>query len=107
MIKKSTCVVIDTNTWRSNLLLRTGLGSALLFTINRAKYKLGLPEVVEGEVIKHTEIAAKEAISKIERNFRDIQAIIGKHSPYELPSKELVEKAIKLRFKELHDETSA
>jgi hypothetical protein len=103
MTKKSISVILDSNAWRSNLLLRTALGSALLFTLRTTKYKLGLPEVIEEEIIKQTEKAAKEAKDRIERSFRDITAILGSHRPYELPSEEEVRNAIQKRFTELSD----
>lgn len=101
MTYKTICILLDTNTWRRNLLLRTNLGSALLYTVNSSKIQLALPEVIEEEITKHTEIAAKEAKAKIERNFRDIQAIIGKHSPYTLPDAQTIRDAISSRFDEL------
>lgn len=101
MANKPVCVLLDTNTWRRNLLLRTSMGSAFLYTLNTAKHKLGLPEVIEEEVYKHTELAASDAKDKIERNFRDIQAIVGFHSPYELPNDEAIKGSITERFCEL------
>lgn len=101
MANKPVCVLLDTNTWRRNLLLRTAMGSAFLYTLNTAKHKLGLPEVIEEEIYKHTELAASDAKDKIERNFRDIQAIVGFHSPYELPDEEKIRGSITERFSEL------
>ncbi|WP_132978500.1 PIN domain-containing protein [Thiobaca trueperi] len=92
---------MDTNTWRANLLLRTAMGSAFLYTLNSAQHKLGLPEVIEEEIYKHTEIAASEAKEKIDRYFRDIQAIAGFHSPYELPNEDKIRESITARFQEL------
>lgn len=103
MVEKPLCVLLDTNTWRKNLLLRTAMGSALLYTLKAGNHKLGLPEVIEEEVYKHTESAAFEAREKIERNFRDIQAIIGSHSPYRLPDDVNVRKSITDRFNEFDE----
>lgn len=82
-------------------MLRTAMGSAFLYTVNTAKYKLGLPEVIEEEIYKQTELAASDAKDKIIRNFRDIQAIVGFHSPYELPGEEAIRQSLSDRFSEL------
>ncbi len=82
-------------------MLRTAMGSAFLYTLNTAKHKLGLPEVIEEEIYKHTEIAGSDAKDKISRNFRDIQAIVGFHGPYELPDEEKIRNSITERFTEL------
>jgi len=37
------CVVLDTNVWRSELLLNTPNGAALLFLVKRCNAKIGLP----------------------------------------------------------------
>jgi len=82
-------------------MLRTAMGSAFLYTVNSTRNKLGLPEVIEEEIIKHTEIVAIEAKEKIERSFRDIKAIIGRHSPYSLPNEQEVKESISERFDKL------
>ena len=46
------CVVLDTNVWRSELLLNTPNGAAFLFLVKRCNAKIGLPEIVEKEVSK-------------------------------------------------------
>ena len=46
------CVVLDTNVWRSELLLNTPNGAALLFLVKRCNAKIGLPEIVEKEIGK-------------------------------------------------------
>jgi len=81
--------------------LRTAMGSALLYTVNTAEHKLGLPEVIEEEIRKQTELAASDAKEKIARCFRYIQAVVGFHSPYELPNEEKIRQAITGRFNDL------
>lgn len=101
MDDKKICILLDTNTWRRNLLLRTAMGSAFLYTINSARHMLCLPEVVEEEIKKHTQIAALEAKQKIRRSFNDMQAVIGVHCPYNLPTEEEITQAILERFEGL------
>lgn len=103
ILKKPVCIVLDTNIWRKNLLLRTGLGSAFLYTVNRGKYKIGLPEIIEDEVVLHTENAAKEAIEKIDKSFRELQSVMGTHSKYTLPNDKQISESIISRFSELEE----
>jgi hypothetical protein len=52
---KPLCVVLDTNIWvYKTSLLRTALGAALINYLVRLKGVLGLPEVVEEEIVKQT-----------------------------------------------------
>ena len=53
--KKPICVVIDTNIWMqdSNLLLKTVMGSALLYILRQSKGKIGLPEIIEEELTRN------------------------------------------------------
>ncbi|MBL3591116.1 MAG: DUF4935 domain-containing protein [gamma proteobacterium endosymbiont of Lamellibrachia anaximandri] len=97
------CVLLDTNTWRSNLLLRTSIGSALLYTLNVSKGKLALPEINEIEIFKHTQQAGEDAKRKIDRYFRDIQSIMGERSAYTLPSADQIKNKIQARLDELSD----
>jgi len=101
MKSKPECVLIDTNIWVQNLLLRTALGSALLYALRRSGAKLALPEVVEQEVTIHTIREAQEAIEAIEKGFRNIASIVGFHKSYEVPKKEEIAEAIRKRFAEL------
>ena len=50
---KPICVVLDTNIWRRNPLLKNPLGAALLFSLRRTGACIGLPEVIEDEIVKN------------------------------------------------------
>lgn len=64
------CVVSDTNVWRSELLLRTARGVALLYKIRRSGGVLGMPEVIEREIVKQAKVAGIDFTTEIEKNFR-------------------------------------
>ncbi len=100
-IDRKPCVVLDTNIWRETLLLRGGLGPALLHVIHRHQGRIGLPEVVEGEIEKQILKAGLEAADEIRRRFRELRLILGAHRPYEAPFEDGITKAIGTRLKEL------
>lgn len=100
---KQICVVIDTNILVSNssLLLKTPLGSALLYILKRSNGRIGLPEIIEDEVIKHTIRVGREAIEKINSNFKTIEILMGGRSSYDLPDESQLENVARERFTEL------
>jgi hypothetical protein len=63
-IQRKLCVVVDTNAWRSSLLLRRASGVALLFYLKRMEGFLGLPEVLEQEWVKHAELELGGVVSR-------------------------------------------
>lgn len=99
--EKSICILADTNVWRNTLMLRSALGSAMLYTVNSIGAKIIIPEVVEDEIRKHIFKLASEANEKIRKSFREIGAILGSHKPYELPNDKDINKAIENRFDEI------
>lgn len=101
MKDKPECVLLDTNMWVQNPLLRTAIGSALMYAIKRSEAQLALPEVVEQEVTKCTIRVAQEAVGAIEKGFRNITSIMGFHKSYEVPKEGEIEEAVSKRFTEL------
>ncbi|MGB3508190.1 MAG: PIN domain-containing protein [Microcoleaceae cyanobacterium] len=100
---KKLCVVIDANKWRqdSNILLKTPLGVALLYCLKQKNGCIGLPEIIENEVMKHTIQVGCEAVEQINSNFKKIEIIMGKRSNYEVPDKTEIQKSIESRMKEI------
>ncbi len=100
---KKLCVVIDTNIWKknTNILLKTPLGAALLYCIKQKNGCIGLPEVIENEVIKHTIKDGYKAVENINHNFKIIEIIMGERSDYEVPDKTEIQKSIESRMKEI------
>lgn len=101
--KKPVCIIVDTNIWCSSLLLKSEFGPALLHILKRCNGKLGIPEIIKYEIPKQIIKRGKAAISKIEQGFREISAIIGSHSPYEVPSENDLFNKVNYRFTELED----
>jgi hypothetical protein len=102
--QKPICVVIDANIWRqsSSLLLRTPMGSALLYILRQSSGYIGLPEIIEEELIKHTLKSGLEAVGNINKEFKTIEAIMGS-SHYTVPDKAKLEAVIKERLTDLDD----
>jgi len=100
---KPTCVVIDTNIWRSTLLLRQGLGPAFLHTLYLCEGKLGLPQIVKLEIHNVLFEMGLDSIRNIERGFREISAILGQNRPYRAPSHQQLRDAINNRIQELDE----
>lgn len=100
---KQLCVVIDTNIWRqdSNILLKTPLGAALLYCLKQNNGCLGLPEVIENEVMKHTIQVGCKAVKEINSNLKKIEIIMGKRSNYQVPDESQIKDSIERRMKEI------
>ena len=98
-------VVIDTNIWiqDSSLLLNTVMGSALIYILKQSNGKIGLPEIIEEELIRHTVEIGIEAIEAINKNSKAIEIIMGYKPSYEEPDNAKIEAAVKQRLRELDD----
>ncbi len=100
---KQVCVVLDTNVLISKRLLRTPIGRALLSTLKRLNGKLGLPEVVESELLKNVVKVGFAAASKVSNNLETVQTLLGHPSSYKSPTKQDFQKSVNERLEELSD----
>jgi hypothetical protein len=98
---KPICIVIDTNIWRSELMLRTARGAALLFSLRQSNGVLGMPEVIEREIMKQAVEAASEFIEKIQTNFQMLWSLMGLRTAYDVPSVQEIEAQAKSRLEEM------
>jgi hypothetical protein len=97
-----TCVVIDTNVWvYRTRLLRAPVGAALLHAIIRGDALLGLPEVVEQEVVKHTKKEGARAAKLVHDGYKIVEILIGTRDDYRLPSPEDYIAAAESRFRDI------
>ncbi len=103
--KKPICIVMDTNIWYqdSNLLLNTPKGSELLYILRKSGGKIGLPEIIEEEVIRKMLVRGTKAAEEINRNFKTVEKIIGFRWLYKVPNEVELEDAIRKRLIELND----
>ncbi len=75
---KPICVVLDTNIWvYRTSLLKTSLGAALTHSLVRLGGTLGLPEVVEMELVKHTVKEGKKSVDNIRAGVSRLSQLTG------------------------------
>ena len=99
--EKPDCVVIDTNIWRSQLLLKTPLGMSLVYTLGRQQGFIGLPEVVERELTRQIQEAGSEAADALTKSSRIISTLTDSpfHAP--IPTETELEEKVAARLVEL------
>lgn len=95
------CVVIDTNIWRSELLLKTPVGVSFVYTLGRQHGFIGLPEVVEGELTRQIVQAGHEAAETLEKSSRIISTLTDSLFPASIPADAALEKKVLDRLREL------
>jgi len=102
---KKICVVIDTNLWRSQLMLRTAEGVALLHYLRQSNSVLGMPEIIEREIVKQAIAAGTEFVEKIETNLEMLKLLTGSPTSsriaYNIPTVDEIETQARSRLKEL------
>src|SRR5438105_15945947 len=100
-VSKPPCIVLDTNIWRSQLLLKTNLGIALLHYVRQVGARIGLPEIVEREIRKHIVLAGEEAKTRIREGLSTIEILIGSRAECPLPEIDELEQAVEQRLGEM------
>jgi hypothetical protein len=98
---KPLCVVLDTNVWLNNPLLKDPLGAALLFSIRRMRGYIGMPEVIEEEIIKNVVKTGVKAVESINTAYRKVLILMGSADDYQVPSEAELEESAKSRLQEL------
>ncbi len=97
------CIVLDSNIWISNLLLRTPISSALIYGIVQEKGKICLPDVVGREIAIHTKRRGLEILNDALKNITKLNYFNdgAKSAINDLPDKEQISKALSIRLVEL------
>jgi hypothetical protein len=101
--EKPVCVVLDTQIWLRNSLLKNPSGAALLFHLRQIGGCIGLPEVLEDEVIKNIVKMGREKVNAIQSNYEFIFVLIGSRDDYQVPSESDFESSARSRLQELND----
>jgi predicted nucleic acid-binding protein len=72
------CVVIDTNIWRSDLLLKNPIGTTLVYTLGRQGGVICLPEVIETELKTQVVQHGLEAVAEMDKNSKFSSSKFGR-----------------------------
>jgi hypothetical protein len=96
-------ILVDTNVWLSENLLRSPKGLSLTAFCYKNGHKLLVPEIVEKEIEVNFFRNAIEKRDKIQENYRYLLATLGKLKELILPGDEEVRKALSDRLLELYD----
>ncbi|NTU49703.1 MAG: DUF4935 domain-containing protein [Desulfobulbaceae bacterium] len=96
-------VVLDTNVWLKERLLRSAKGVVLLYAIRHMKAKLLLPDTTRREILAGVERDGASAVNNVERGLRIIQSLVGTRPGIETPTAETFRHAVEARLDELHD----
>ena len=99
--EKPDCVVIDSNIWRSELLLKTPVGVSLVYTLGRQHGFIGLPEVVQGELTRQILEVGNEAAQSLEKSSRIINTLTDSPFPAVIPTDADLEQKVADRLGEL------
>jgi PIN domain len=99
--KSHLAVLLDTNIWRADPLLRGADGAALLHYLHQMGHKLALPQIVEIELTKHLHLMANESAEKIDEGWRFLERIIKGRPDFTVPTPKEVEEALSDRLTEL------
>jgi len=94
-------VALDTNSWFSERLLRSGLGATLLFALRQRDARLILPRVVRLEAVAQLTEDGVKAVATIEKSLRTVASLLGRRPDPELPTADTIRNAIDGRFDEL------
>lgn len=91
-------IVLDTNIWLSQLALMSPIGCAFNHFITVRRFKIGLPEVIEEEVMYSFRKNLLDYRSNIEKNYKFMLAIFGKMKELVMPSDEEIERKVQSIF---------
>jgi predicted nucleic acid-binding protein len=103
---KPVCIVLDTNIWVYKTdLLRTPLGSALTHALLQVEGHLGLPSIIEEEIIKHVVRRGGELAAEILEKASKVAHLLGQVDErlMAVPTDDEFEKSAKEKLRELDD----
>jgi hypothetical protein len=81
-------IVLDSNVWLNEQMLRHRVGSAIRFFLRRHNARVVVPEVVRLEVELHLEQELKELASRLREGHKQLLGIVGELKEQVLPTDE-------------------
>jgi PIN domain len=94
-------LILDSNIWIAERLLRSALGSATLYCLAKSGSLIALPEIVKQEVDRRLVEQTEMACDTIRKSSELLQQISGYRMSTVAPSQEAVKKGINRRWNEL------
>jgi len=96
-------VVLDTNKWYEQKLLRTAAGAALIFAVTNTQRKIGIPDIIRREIISKCAEKGKEKVDKIRGLLNLLQQLTGERFELDLPIEEELRDKAQERLSDLQD----
>jgi hypothetical protein len=95
-------VLLDTNVWVTERLLKSSIGSAFLYALTRTKSSVLLPEVVELEIARVLPDMAERAVDRIRSELSLLRQLSGHNNlSVTAPSTLAIEEGIRERWNQL------
>ena len=83
---KRTCLVVDTNQWVAQLMLRSSTATAVLYSLRAQDGVLGMPHVLEEEIKRQGKQAGHRARQSVQGGLEDLRRLLGPAPSPTLPS---------------------
>jgi hypothetical protein len=91
-------IVLDTNVWLKNAMLRDSAGAALRFYLRQFGARVAVPEVVRSEVVIHLGQDLKETAARIRADYRQLLKHVGRLHELVLPDDGVLEGTAEAAF---------
>jgi PIN domain len=98
---KPSCIVLDTNAWYHDPLLNGSIGAALLYYAQQTDALLGLPGVIERELVKHGVRKGLEAAGQVVSGLSVLERFTGVRPIVELPDEKAFADSLQRRLNDL------
>jgi hypothetical protein len=96
-------LILDTNIWIKEHLLRTATGAAFLYAVRQIGGKLLLPDVTRREIIACVARTGADAVKNMERGLSIVQKFTGSCPGITLPSQDAFRQSAEARLNEISD----
>lgn len=96
------CLLLDTNIWVSERMLRSSVGSAVLFAVAANRGTIILPEIVELEVGRVLQTEAAKASAALRKSIDLLRQLSGHERMFApVPTERAIDEGVARRWKEL------
>jgi hypothetical protein len=99
--KNPSCIVLDTNAWYHDPLLNGSIGAALLYYVQQSGAMLGLPAVIERELVKHGVAKGLDAVEQVTNGLDVLVKFSGSRPIVNLPGEKALAQSLQSRLNDL------